>query len=79
MSDLSDTNDRGSEREAEMRGDALGEISRHIAEQAAQASARFCRLCDEPIPLARRRAVPGVQTCVDCQIDIERALAMRGL
>lgn len=30
-------------------------------------SARFCVECDEPIPEARRQAVPGVQLCVDCQ------------
>lgn len=26
-----------------------------------------CEECDAPIPLARRRAVPGVRLCVACQ------------
>lgn len=27
----------------------------------------FCEECDEPIPEARRVAVPGVRLCVECQ------------
>lgn len=30
-------------------------------------SAEFCEDCDEPIPQRRREAVPGCQTCIDCQ------------
>lgn len=30
-------------------------------------SAFVCEECDAPIPPARREAVPGVYTCVDCQ------------
>jgi phage/conjugal plasmid C-4 type zinc finger TraR family protein len=26
-----------------------------------------CEQCDAPIPEARRKAVPGVRLCVDCQ------------
>lgn len=26
-----------------------------------------CEECDRPIPEARRKAVPGVRLCVDCQ------------
>ncbi|MFT4013787.1 MAG: DksA/TraR family C4-type zinc finger protein [Paracoccus sp. (in: a-proteobacteria)] len=29
--------------------------------------AEFCAECDEPIPEARRRALPGVRLCVACQ------------
>lgn len=29
--------------------------------------AAHCRECGDPIPEARRRALPGVFTCVDCQ------------
>lgn len=36
-------------------------------------SAEFCIDCDEPIPQARRNAVPGVQLCVDCQSDHDRS------
>ena len=27
----------------------------------------FCDECGEPIPEARRKALPGVRTCVSCQ------------
>ena len=37
-------------------------------------SARECRVCDEPIPVKRRKAIPGVKTCIECQTDLERAL-----
>jgi phage/conjugal plasmid C-4 type zinc finger TraR family protein len=30
-------------------------------------SLSHCAECEEPIPEARRRAVPGVKLCVDCQ------------
>ncbi|MCU5772960.1 DksA/TraR family C4-type zinc finger protein [Erwiniaceae bacterium BAC15a-03b] len=33
----------------------------------AGASAEFCLECGEPIPEARRIALPGVQYCVSCQ------------
>lgn len=34
-----------------------------------------CEECDEAIPQARRKAVPGVRLCVDCQQaqDIDQA------
>lgn len=35
--------------------------------RAARDSAEFCVECDEPIPEARRQAIPGVQLCVECQ------------
>lgn len=36
-------------------------------------SARFCAECDDPIPQARRQAIPGVQLCVDCQSGRDRS------
>lgn len=30
-------------------------------------SLTHCKDCDEEIPLARQKAVPGVQFCVECQ------------
>ena len=30
-------------------------------------SLAFCEECDEPIPEARRQALPGVRLCVACQ------------
>ncbi|MBL0923003.1 MAG: DksA/TraR family C4-type zinc finger protein [Sphingomonadaceae bacterium] len=32
-------------------------------------SSEFCTDCGEPIPERRRRALPGVRTCVDCQSE----------
>lgn len=79
MSDLSDPCDFASLREDEIRADGVAEIRTALAEQAAIASAFECRVCDEPIPELRRLKVPGVQTCVACQEEIERALEMKGL
>ena len=30
-----------------------------------------CEACDEAIPEARRKAIPGVRLCVRCQAEIE--------
>ncbi|MEM9845220.1 MAG: DksA/TraR family C4-type zinc finger protein [Pseudomonadota bacterium] len=32
-------------------------------------SLHICAECDEPIPEPRRKAVPGVKLCLDCQQD----------
>ena len=32
----------------------------------------FCVDCGEPIPSARRRAVPGCVRCIDCQEEFEQ-------
>ena len=51
------------------------QIQASIEDEAARARARlpkgeslkFCRLCGEEIPEARRKALPGVSLCVPCQ------------
>lgn len=46
------------------------ELQRHITHARTkhqQASRVLCVDCDVPIPLERRRAIPGVQCCVTCQ------------
>jgi phage/conjugal plasmid C-4 type zinc finger TraR family protein len=35
-------------------------------------SRTHCELCEEPIPEARRKALPGVRLCVACQSDLEK-------
>ena len=35
--------------------------------------ASHCEECDEPIPHARRKALPGVRLCVACQEALDRA------
>ncbi len=71
-----DVFDRATEREEEFRDVALDEQARRDPSRGKTLmdSARVCRLCDEPINEGRRRAGPGVQTCFDCQNDLEHAL-----
>ncbi|UWR23562.1 DksA/TraR family C4-type zinc finger protein [Sulfitobacter sp. S190] len=43
------------------------ELARLKARRGPQGeSATHCAECEEPIPEARRQAVPGVKPCVDC-------------
>lgn len=41
-------------------------------------SAEICVECEEPIPEARRRALPGVKLCLDCQQERDGRAAPRG-
>ena len=34
--------------------------------------AAHCIACEEPIPEARRKAMPGVRLCVQCQAELEK-------
>lgn len=70
---MADDIDRAQAREQEMRQDALNRHAR-LQRSVASTSAEFCVLCDTPIPEGRRRAVAGVQTCVECQTDLEKAV-----
>lgn len=36
-------------------------------------SASHCADCDEPIPEARRVAIPGVKLCIECQTERDAA------
>jgi phage/conjugal plasmid C-4 type zinc finger TraR family protein len=38
-------------------------------------SEAFCTTCGDDIPEGRRRAVPGVRTCVACQTSRDRPFA----
>lgn len=38
---------------------------------SALASRSTCKECDEPIPAERRKVLPGVQLCVQCQSMME--------
>lgn len=42
-------------------------------------SAEFCEECDAPIPESRRIAVPGVQLCINCQSEMEKASKVESL
>lgn len=41
-------------------------------------SLTHCAECDEPIPEARRRALPGVKLCIDCQNERDSRPVARG-
>jgi len=41
-------------------------------------SATLCVECDEPIPEARRQAVPGVKLCIECQRGRDARPVARG-
>lgn len=55
------------------------QIDASVADEVARARSRLlrgasltrCQDCDEPIPEARRRAVPGVRRCVSCQAEVD--------
>jgi len=42
-------------------------------------SALLCVACGEDIPEARRRALPGVKTCIDCQSGRDRQVVFSSI
>ncbi|MCL2897135.1 TraR/DksA family transcriptional regulator [Brenneria tiliae] len=40
----------------------------------ATPSLSYCRICGERIPDKRRETLPGVTTCIDCQVKLERQM-----
>ncbi|MDP3926173.1 MAG: TraR/DksA C4-type zinc finger protein [Hydrogenophaga sp.] len=71
---MTDDVDRASEREGEILTEALYQQARRagLAGKTVADSAKRCHDCDDPIPQARRAAVPGCQLCVACQGAHER-------
>ncbi len=55
------------------------EVARARSRLPAGASLSCCEECGEPIPEARRRALPGVRRCVACQSEADAEQAARGL
>ena len=61
-------------------GDVQEQIDASVADAVQEARRRLpegesrthCEMCEEPIPEARRRAVPGVRLWVACQSDLEK-------
>ena len=41
-------------------------------------SLTHCAECEEPIPEARRQAIPGVKLCIDCQQERDGVYQARG-
>lgn len=79
MSDL-DKFEYNNEEEAEMAQihslhinmNAVANVQKQLAAQRAQPTLMDCLECGEPIAELRRRALPGVQLCIDCQTRSER-------
>ena len=53
-------------------------IERARRRAPAGESRETCADCDEPIPEARRLAVPGVRLCLDCQQASDQTWRRRG-
>ncbi len=55
------------------------EVSRARSCLTRGESLRQCEDCGEEIPEARRRAVPGVRRCVECQAELDAQHVERSL
>lgn len=75
MTEYSDPNYVGTIIEEQHRSDALQEQERRadLKDKTVDDSALECRICEEPIPDGRRKAYPGIQTCIECQRDLDVA------
>lgn len=63
-----DIADHAEAREAELREDAIAEVRARVQHGDWESlSAKWCEECGERVPDARRKAVVGVQLCVECQ------------
>ncbi|HEY1607321.1 MAG TPA: DksA/TraR family C4-type zinc finger protein [Allosphingosinicella sp.] len=68
-------------------GAVQDQIDDNVADAVAAARARmtagegseYCVECGELIPEARRRALPGARTCVDCQSARDKRPAVGGI
>lgn len=63
------------------------QIEASISDELARLRARkgpsgeslgHCAECDEPIPEARRKAIPGVKLCIDCASERDGRFEARG-
>jgi phage/conjugal plasmid C-4 type zinc finger TraR family protein len=55
------------------------ELKRMQVRRAPEGESRtHCAECEEPIPEARRRAIPGVKLCIDCQAERDARPVRRG-
>ncbi|MGJ3523549.1 TraR/DksA C4-type zinc finger protein [Nitratidesulfovibrio sp. D1] len=72
---MADAADIATEREFILRQEALARLRAARGAQRASltslASRATCEECGDPIPEARRAAVPGVRLCITCQKELE--------
>ena len=65
--------------EEQIEASIQDELARLKARQAPQGeSLTHCADCDEPIPEARRQALPGVKLCIDCASERDARPDQRG-
>lgn len=70
---MSDLLDAAADLEQASRDDALATVRRRVQHGDWHVlSAVDCEICGEPIAPARREAVPGVTTCIECAERAER-------
>jgi phage/conjugal plasmid C-4 type zinc finger TraR family protein len=79
---MTDVYDQATEAEEQYRAQALAQQAARMPPPAGdwrRASAKWCEGagCGVRIPEDRRRAVPGVRFCVECQSVIEQKTTMR--
>ena len=55
------------------------EVARARSRLPSGASLKECEDCGEPIPEARRQAMPGVRRCVGCQAEFDAQHTARSL
>jgi phage/conjugal plasmid C-4 type zinc finger TraR family protein len=64
-------------------GSVQEQIDASVADEVKRARSRMpvgrgaarCEECEAEIPEARRKAIPGVRLCVDCQSKLEKGRA----
>jgi phage/conjugal plasmid C-4 type zinc finger TraR family protein len=54
------------------------EVQRARSQLTKGDSLKECEECDRPIPEARRKAIPGVRLCVECQAALEQQNSQSG-
>jgi len=54
------------------------ELARMKQRRVMGESLTHCAECEEPIPQARRAAIPGVKLCIDCQQERDGRFRARG-
>lgn len=65
---MPDEMDRAQEINEQFLDDALAKHQRNMPRGESLVE---CEDCGEPIPEARRKAMPGCRRCIDCQTTLE--------
>lgn len=59
--------------DAQIQDSIKDEVARVRSRLKGGVSLEECEECGEPIPPARRLAIPGVRLCIDCQQEADRS------